>query len=89
MMANSRRDDAERGARSEPAAADPEIVVDLTAAGAVSRLKRLAHPSRVPDAIPCPRCGGPSDLAVIDLSGAAPEQRCPACGHSWQVDLSR
>ena len=54
-----------------------------------ARLKRLAHPSRVPDEVPCPHCGGPSDLDVIDLTGAALEQHCPACGHSWRVDLSR
>ncbi|HUW03234.1 MAG TPA: hypothetical protein VMW08_12840 [Acidimicrobiales bacterium] len=87
-MASFRRDDSDRGARAESASADPEIVVDLTPDAAVSRLKRLAHPSRVPAAVPCPRCGGPSDLDVIDLSGVAREQRCPGCGHSWKVDLS-
>ena len=87
-MAGFRRDDADRGARPE-ADSDSEIVVDLTAASAGARLRRLAHPSQVPEAMPCPRCGGPSDLDVIDLSGDVREQRCPDCGHCWQVDLSR
>jgi rubredoxin len=88
-MTSSGNEGPDRAKSTEPTAAvEPDVVVDLAATDEVrSRLRRLSHPSRFPDVVPCPECGGPGDLDTIDLAADVREQRCDSCGHVWTLDI--
>lgn len=37
-------------------------------------------------AVPCPSCGGASEVVVIDLVANETSRSCRRCGHRWTTD---
>ncbi len=75
-----------RVAKPAPTATNPVTMPTDTGGDGNAKVTELNAPAAWRQPGPCPACGGPGHIDMVDLVGGHARQSCNGCGHSWMVD---